>query len=141
MDEINQREVSTKKTGVSPDGTVIQERTRSTGSKASPKSTLVNIIWYIYGLVAIMLVLRFILKLTGANGNAGFVKAIYSVTDILSKPFDAIFGITTASNGKFTSVFEPSILVAIVVYGLIAWGIVKLVDINKPRDTSTVQSV
>jgi uncharacterized protein YggT (Ycf19 family) len=134
MNEINQREVNTKKTGVSPDGTIVQERTRSTDSQASLKSTLVNVIWYIYGLVAIMLVTRFILKLTGANGNSGFVQAVYSITDILSKPFDAIFGVATASNGKFTSVFEPSILVAVVVYGLIAWGIVKLIDINKPRD-------
>ncbi len=136
MDELNQREVNTKKTDVTPDGTVVQERTRSTGSQASTKSTLVNVIWYIYGLVATLLVIRFVLKLTGANGNAGFVKVIYSITDILSKPFDAIFGVTTASNGKFTSVFEPSILVAIIVYGLIVWGIVKLININKPRDTS-----
>jgi hypothetical protein len=136
MDETNQREVSTKKTGVAPDGTVVQERTRSTGSQASSKSTLVNVIWYIYGLIAVLLVIRFILKLTGANGNAGFVKVTYSITDVLSKPFDAIFGVVTASNGRFASVFEPSILVAIVVYGLIAWGIVKLIDINKPRDIS-----
>ncbi|HEY5442705.1 MAG TPA: hypothetical protein VIJ68_04150 [Candidatus Saccharimonadales bacterium] len=138
MDEINEHEVNTKKTGVAQDGTVVQERTRSVGTQASPKSTVVNIIWYLYGLVAILLAIRFILKLSGANGSAGFVKMIYSVTDILSKPFDAIFGVSTASNGKFTSVFEPSILVAIVVYGLIAWGIVKLFDINKPRDTSAV---
>lgn len=136
MDEINQREVNTKKTAVTPDGTLVQERTRSTDSQASPKSTVVNIIWYIYGLVAILLVIRFILRLTGANGSAGFVKMTYSITDVLSKPFDAIFGVTTASNGNFTSVFEPSILVAIVVYGLIAWGIIKLININKPRDTS-----
>lgn len=138
MDEINQHEVNTKKTGVAQDGTEVQERTHSADSQASPKSILVNIIWYIYGLVAILLVVRFVLKLTGANGNAGFVKLIYSITDVLSKPFDAIFGVTTASNGKFTSVFEPSILVGIVVYGLIAWGIVKLIDINKPRNTTAI---
>jgi hypothetical protein len=138
MDEFNQREVNTKKTGVAQDGTVVQERTRSVDSQASPKSTLVNVIWYLYGLVAILLVIRFVLKLTAANGSAGFVKMVYDITSILSKPFDAIFGVTTATTGKATSVFEPSILVAIVVYGLIAWGIVKLLDINKPRDTTAV---
>lgn len=134
MDEVNQREVNTKKTGVAPDGTIVQERTHSADTQASPKSTLVNVIWYLYGVIAILLVIRFILKLTGANGAAGFVKAVYSVTGVLSKPFDSIFGVATASNGKFTSVFEPSILVAIAVYGLIAWGLVKLININKPRN-------
>ena len=135
MDEINQREVNTKKTGVAQDGTVVQERTHSTASSANPKATLVNVIWFIYGVISILLIIRFILKLTGANGDSGFVKMIYTITNVLSKPFDAIFGVTTATNGKFTSVFEPSILVAIVVYALIAWGIVKIITINKPRDT------
>lgn len=139
MDEITQQEVKTDKTGVAQDGTVVQKRTRSVASQASPKSIVINIIWYLYGLAAALLAVRFVLKLTGANGSAGFVNFIYSITAFLSKPFDAIFGVTTASNGKFTSVFEPSILVAIIVYGLIAWGIVKLLAINSPRDSSTVE--
>jgi hypothetical protein len=136
MDTIKEREVETHKTAVANDGRVVQERTRAVGSEASPKTTFINLVWFIYGLVAVLLAGRFILKLTGANGGTGFVKAVYSVTDILSKPFDAIFGVTTASTTHFNSVFEPSILVAIAVYGLIAWGIVKLLDINKPRDNS-----
>jgi|SRR5665213_179932 len=136
MDTIKEREVETHKTAVANDGRVVQERTRSVGSEASPKTMIINLVWFIYGLVAILLVGRFILKLTGANGGAGFVKMVYSVTDILSKPFDAIFGVTTANTTHFNSVFEPSILVAIAVYGVIAWGIVKLLDINKPRDDS-----
>lgn len=130
MDTIEEREVETRKTAVARDGRVVQERTRSVGSQGSPKTTFINSIWFIYGLVAILLAGRFVLKLTGANGATGFVKFIYSATDVLSKPFDAIFGITTASTSHFTSVFEPSIIVAIVVYYLIAWGIVKLIDIN-----------
>jgi hypothetical protein len=135
MDTIEEKEVETHKTAVANDGRVIQERTRSVGSEAGSKTTFINLVWFIYGLVAILLAGRFILKLTGANGGAGFVKMVYSVTNVLSKPFDAIFGVTTASTTHFNSVFEPSILVAIAVYGLIAWGIVKLLDINEPRDT------
>lgn len=135
MDEINQHNVRADKTGVAKDGTVVLEHTHLATSQASPRATLINIVWYLYGLVAILLAARFVLKLTGANGNTGFVNFVYSITDFLSKPFDTVFGVTTASNGKFTSVFEPSILVAIVVYGLIAWGIVKLLTINRPRNT------
>lgn len=134
MDTIKEREVETNKTAVANDGRVVQEHTRSVASEASPKTVFINLVWFVYGLVAVLLAGRFILKLTGANGGTGFVKLVYSATNVLSKPFDAIFGATTASTTHFNSVFEPSILVAIVVYGLIAWGIVRLLDINKPRD-------
>jgi hypothetical protein len=133
MDTTKEREVETHKTAVANDGRVVQERTRSVGTEASTKTTIINVIWFIYGLVAILLAIRFIFKLTGANGESGFVKFIYSITDFLSKPFDSVFGVKTASTAHFTSVFEPSILVAIAVYGLIAWGIVKLININRPK--------
>jgi len=55
------------------------------------------------------------------------------ITSILTVPFDNIFGVTTAEAGKVESVFEPSILVAIAVYSLIAWGIVKLLNVNSAR--------
>ena len=51
---------------------------------------------------------------------------------ILTAPFDNIFGVTSATTGTVRSVFEPSILVAGVVYALIGWGIVKLLSLNKP---------
>jgi len=136
MDSGNEREVETRKTAVANDGRVVEERTRSVDSRASTKTTVINLVWFIYGVIAILLALRFILKLTGANGSAGFVSFIYSVSSVLSGPFDAIFGVTTATTTHFTSVFEPSILVAIVVYGLIAWGIVKLLQINQPREVA-----
>jgi hypothetical protein len=136
METITEKEVETHQTAVANDGRVVQEHTRSVGTEASTKTTVVNIIWFVYGLVAILLAGRFILKLTGANGASGFVKFIYSITHFLSKPFDSVFGVKTASTTHFTSIFEPSILVAIVVYGLIAWGIVKLIDINRPKVNS-----
>lgn len=136
METIKEREVQTHKTAVANDGRQVQVNTRSIGTEASPKTTLINLIWFIYGLVAILLAGRFILKLAGANGSSSFVKLVYSLTSILSKPFDSVFRVKTASTTHFTSVFEPSILVAIIVYGLIAWGIVKLLDINKPREES-----
>lgn len=49
-------------------------------------------------------------------------------------PFDNIFGVTTPEAGDVEAVFEPSILVAGVVYALIGRGIVKLININKPAE-------
>lgn len=135
MNTIEQREVNTQRTTTDANGGFVQEKTRSVGVEASPKSTAINAIWFVYGFIAVLLGLRFILKLTGANSGAGFVSFVYAVSGFLSRPFDAIFGVSSARTETITSVFEPSILVAIVVYGLIAWGLVKLITINRPNET------
>lgn len=78
----------------------------------------------------ILLAFRFVMKLLGANPDSGFVNFIYAITNLLTAPFDNIFGVTRASAGEVRSVFEPSILVAGAVYALIGWGIVKISHIN-----------
>ncbi|RTK95053.1 YggT family protein [Candidatus Saccharibacteria bacterium] len=116
------------------DGTVETRRVQTVKSDVDPKVTIANIIWYIYGLIAIILAFRFVLKLAGANAGNAFVNFIYTVSKIFSAPFDTIFGVTTASSGTVRSVFEPSILIAIAVYALIAWGLAKLFTLNEPQD-------
>ncbi len=116
------------------DGTVVTERTQSVNKEVDSKVTVSNVIWYIYGFIAIILALRFVLKLAGANAGNSFVNLIYSVSGVFSVPFDTIFGVAKATSGNVRSVFEPSILVAIAVYGLIAWGISKLLVLNEPKE-------
>lgn len=118
---------------VTDDNTVVTEHDQTVRTNVDTKVTAYNVIWYIYGLVAIVLLIRFVLRLTGANASNEFVNFVYSVSGVLSAPFDTIFGVTSASSGTVSSVFEPSILVAIAVYGLIAWGISKLLTLNEPQ--------
>ncbi|MEO8785086.1 MAG: hypothetical protein ABI221_02080 [Candidatus Saccharimonadales bacterium] len=133
-DQVN-RVVQKDNTTVDGEGAVVREKTRATSTQVDSKVTVANIIWYIYGLMAILLALRFVLRLFGANSANGFVSFIYAVSGVLSAPFDSIFGVTKAASGNVSSVFEPSILVAIAVYGLIAWGLAKLLTLNEPRPT------
>ena len=79
-------------------------------------------IYLIFGIVEALLVLRFVLKLLGANAEAGFASFIYRVSAPLVAPFVGLFG-TPQLNGM---VVELEALVAIVVYGLVAWGLAKL---------------
>ncbi|MBC7707690.1 YggT family protein [Polaromonas sp.] len=88
-----------------------------------------NIVWFLFGLIAILLATRFILKLTGANPENGFASFVYGVSGFFSAPFDSLFGTPSATIGQTQSVFQPSVLVAIAVYALIAWGLVKLINI------------
>ena len=98
-------------------------------SEASKSQTVEYIIYFILGLIDVLLAFRFILKLTGANTSSGFVTFIYDLTKIFILPFEGIFSKGSAEGLETTSVFEPATLIAIVVYGILAWGIVKLIKI------------
>jgi len=79
-------------------------------------------IYILFGFIEVLLAIRFILRLFGANAQAGFAQLIYGVTGPLVAPFQGLFG-TVQVEG---SVFESQSLVALVVYALVAWLIVKL---------------
>lgn len=134
MAEIKETVTTSQDTGVSDTGAEVQQQTRkvNTDVSADGKTTAANVIWYILGLIEVLLAFRFVLKLFGANPTSGFVDFVYSVTGILTMPFDEIFSVTTPETGDVVrSVFEPSIIVAAVVYALVAWGIVKLLTVNR----------
>jgi uncharacterized protein YggT (Ycf19 family) len=88
-----------------------------------------TIVWFVLGIVEALLIIRVVLKALGANPAAGFSQLIYSVSAPLVLPFQGIFPTPATSR----SVLELSALVAIVVYALIAWGIVRLIAILDPR--------
>jgi uncharacterized protein YggT (Ycf19 family) len=88
-----------------------------------------TIVWFVLGIVEALLIIRVVLKALGANPAAGFSQLIYSVSAPLVLPFQGIFPTPATSR----SVLELSALVAIVVYVLIAWGIVRLIAILDPR--------
>jgi hypothetical protein len=81
------------------------------------------VIWWIVGVVDILLAIRFVLKLLGGSTVSGFVTFMYNITQPLVAPFHGIFN--TAVQGR--SILEPESLVAIAIYSLIGWGIVSLI--------------
>ncbi|OGM24658.1 hypothetical protein A2962_01305 [Candidatus Woesebacteria bacterium RIFCSPLOWO2_01_FULL_39_61] len=86
-------------------------------------------IYFLFGVLEILLVFRLILKLLGANVSSAFVRLIYSLTGIFILPFEGIFRRGFTQGIETASVFEPSTLVAIIVYAVLAWGVVKLVRV------------
>jgi hypothetical protein len=95
------------------------------------------LVYYLTGLLMILLTFRFIFKLLGANATSGFVSFIYGLTDIFQAPFSGIFPATTDQGAVTTAVFDPAILIAIVVYGLVGWGIAKLLNVVTAGKTPT----
>ncbi len=92
-----------------------------------------NFIYYILGVLEVLLAFRLVLRLLGANPASGFVNFIYDLSGIFTKPFTAIFSRATTEGLETTSVFEPETLIAMVVYALVAFGIVKLLLISTNR--------
>ncbi len=94
-----------------------------------------RVIWYIFYAIEVLLLFRFALKLFGANVAAGFTQLVYGLSQIFVAPFLYVFG-SPAAGG---SVVEISTLLAMLVYWVIAWGIVKLIVMNRPIDTFEAQ--
>ncbi len=87
------------------------------------------VVYYILNIIEALLVIRFILKLLGANAASGFVSGIYAVTEPLMAPFRGIFATPSAQG----SVLEWSTIIAMIIYALVAYGIVQLLRIAYAR--------
>jgi hypothetical protein len=95
-----------------------------------------QIIWYILGLIEVILAFRFVLRLLGANPASGFTALVYGASAPLALPFRGIISATDAGG----SVMEWSTLIAMIVYLVIAYGLVKLFQLIKPTDPQEVES-
>jgi hypothetical protein len=86
-------------------------------------------IYFILGLLEVLLAFRLVLKLMGANTASVFVRLIYGFTSIFILPFEGIFRRGFTQGIEATAVFEPATLVALLVYAVLGWGIVQLVHV------------
>jgi hypothetical protein len=90
-----------------------------------------KIVYYILGVLEVFFAFRLIFKLLGANPASYFVSLIYSTSGIFLTPFNGIFR-TAVNNGIETrSILEPTTIIAIIVYAIFAYGIVRLIEIIK----------
>ena len=91
-------------------------------------------IWYLLGFIEILLAFRIILKFLGANQFSGFVNFIYALSAPFALPFVGIF----KTSVSLDLVFEWSSLIAMAVYGVVAYGIIALFQFVKPTNPEEV---
>jgi len=96
-----------------------------------------QIIWYVLGIFETLLMFRFMFKLSAASPRSPFVQMIYGITQPLVVPFRGIYT-TTAVEG---SAFEWVTLVAMLVYVILAYGVVQLFQLIKPADEEEVEQL
>jgi hypothetical protein len=84
-----------------------------------------QIIYFIFGAINVLLVMRFVLLLLGASEGSSFVSVIYGLSHAFVFPFSGIFGEPNLGS----SVFEWAALVGIIVYSVVAYGIARVIEL------------
>ncbi len=103
----------------------------------TPTQTISRLVYFLLGVLEVLLVFRLFFKLAGASVSSSFVAFIYNVTRIFIYPFEGIFHKVVSEGVETASVLEPSSVVAIVVYALVAWGIVKLIVVLSQQEDNS----
>lgn len=88
-----------------------------------------QVIWYIFYVIETILLFRFLLKLVGADPSVWFSQLINGLSYPFAEPFLYIVRSPRVETG---GVLEWSTLLAMMVYWVIAWGIIHLLMIGKP---------
>lgn len=101
---------------------------------ATNSQTYEYLVYYLFGALDILLAFRIVLKLLGASTASYFVSFIYSLSRIFIMPFEGIFRKGFTQGLETTSVIEPATLIAIIVYAIVAVGIVKLIRISSGEE-------
>ncbi len=105
---------------------IYQERITSDSSPPErARHTGYQVLYYLLDILEVLLAVRLIFKALAANAATPFVNFIYSLTAPLIAPFRGIFPITSAGG----VIVEWSTVVAIIVYALAVYAIVRLIDI------------
>ena len=89
----------------------------------------VNIVYYIVGVIDVILAFRFMFRLFAANPNAGLVTFVENVSAPFMAPFNMIFPTSPVGTGGI----EWASLLAILVYTLVAFGVVQLINVFVAR--------
>jgi hypothetical protein len=101
-------------------------------------SKAVQFIWLVTGLVEAFIGLRIVLKLIAANPNTPVARFVYNLTDLVLWPF---FGLTVTPATDSGIILELSSFVAMVVYIVAAWALLKVLYLVFTPSSSRTVSV
>ena len=105
--------------------------------RANTRYWITRIVYFVLGVLEVILLLRFLFRLLGANQDNSFVMFLYNLSHVFVGPFNGIFNDQALGH----SVFEISTIVAMLVYALVAWGIVSLGRVIFAPNLSGRQSI
>lgn len=94
------------------------------------------VVYLVGGLIELLVGLRFLLRLVGANASNAIVNWIYTWSTPVVAPFSGIFGqdatVVPGVGASASSVFDWTALIALVVIGLVVGLVGSLLARNRP---------
>jgi YggT family protein len=111
-------------------------REASVARTSTPARRVTEAIYLVFGIIDGLLLIRLVLKVLGANAHAGFASWTYGVTDFFLVPFHGL--LPTYVSGK--TVFELSLIIAILIYSLVALALARLAAITLSRSVMMTRS-
>ncbi len=108
------------------------ERSITAANQNSSVARIVNFIYFLFGVLELLLAVRIILHLVGANVENGFANFVYG----LSAPFVALFASLLQNPALSTmATLEITTLIAMIIYLILAWVLGRLVwlTLSRPR--------
>ena len=95
-----------------------KKRGIAAANQNSAIARIINIVYFLFGALELLLAVRVILHLVGANVGNGFANFI----DVLSSPFVALFA-SLLQNPALTetAVLEVTTIIAMLVWAIVAW--------------------
>src|SRR6266508_6664453 len=97
----------------------IEEEAPASGSVLAARA-----VYYILGVIEVLLTARFVLALLGANRSNDFAQFVFNLSYPLAQPFFGLFGYSPSYGASHIELYT---LVGMAVYAIIAWGIVSLI--------------
>lgn len=87
-----------------------------------------RIVRYLAGIVETVLALRLVFRAIGASPASGFVSFIYNLSEPFVAPFRGILRSIYTAGVETQAVIEPATIVALIIYPLVAWGVIRLIQ-------------
>lgn len=78
---------------------------------------IINGIYFLIGALEVLLLLRFILRVSGANSQNTFASFVLNLSEPFVAPFSTLFISPTAEGARF--IFDVNLLIAMLVYGVL----------------------
>jgi uncharacterized protein YggT (Ycf19 family) len=115
-------------------GSVVVRETVVTGP--GPVSTVRRIVVLLFGVLQVLIVLRILILLLGANEGNDLVAFVLGITDPFVDPFRGMFSMDEV-NGASGSVLDVAALVALIAWTLIEALVLGIIGLADRRTTTT----
>ena len=102
-----------------------EENRLGTARRSNTYIWLVNSIYWLSGMLEILLGLRFALRFFGANPQNEFARLINNLSAPFIAPFSTLFISPTSGGGA--NIFDVNIIIAIIAYAILSYLAVSLV--------------